>query len=190
MSDIAFQLTAEELHFLASEHELEVVPGLDLPPDAELDLLVGTAAGSLVARELGTVQPDGTFEPLEELSELLAPLADLTWLATAELEGEDEIGAWGWWEADGQLVELAQISPTDYVLSLLSEDLRTRLATVLAPGESELYVYASHLVVNADGDAEGVELEWVDRGGELVDVIDDEVAKPTARAAVFDELLS
>lgn len=190
MSDVAFQLTAEELHFLAAEHELEVLPGLDLPPDAELDLLVGAAQRSLVDRGLGTVEPDGTFEPLEELSELLAPLADLAWLATAELEGEDEVGAWGWWEAEGKVVELAQISPTDYVLSLLDEDLRTRLGAVLAPGESETYVYASHLVVTPEGDAEGVELEWIDRGGELVDVIEDEVATPTARAAVLDELLS
>lgn len=190
MSEIAFQLTAEELHFLAVEHELEVVPGLDLPPDAELDLLVGTAMRSLVERDLGEFGPDGTFEPLEELSELLGPLADLAWLATAELESKDEIGSWGWWEADGKVVELAQTSPTDYVLSLLEEDLRTRLAVVLAPGESETHVYASHLVVTPEGDAEGVELEWIDRGGERVDVVENGVATPTARAAVLDELLS
>ncbi|MBE2318826.1 hypothetical protein DVA67_022815 [Solirubrobacter sp. CPCC 204708] len=204
-------LTAEELHFLAGAYELDVVPGLEpLPVDPDdapaMRLLIGTAARSLVARELGAYGADDKFVPASWLDPLLETLPDATWSISAEFASAEELGAAAWWGGDGFAVELIRTSFSDYALSLVEDDVRERVGAFLGltgddtsvgapePFDAEalredpsLIARASRLTVVGEG-AEGVELEWLDRGDGPVLVIEDDALTPTGRAAVLDEL--
>ena len=113
---IAF--TAEELHFLAGGAP---IPGLGpLPLDADdeaaLRLMRGTAERSLTARGLLGAR---------EVTALFEPLIDPDWFATAK-RGT----ARAWARRQGRATELAQIGPTDYTLTEVT-DIRVRIADFL-----------------------------------------------------------
>ena len=113
---IAF--TAEELHFLAGGAPIPGLGPLPLDPadEAALRLMRGTAERSLTARGLLGAR---------EVTALLEPLIDPDWFATA-VRGT----ARAWARRQGRATELAQVGPTDYTLTAVT-DIRARIADFL-----------------------------------------------------------
>jgi hypothetical protein len=147
VSELTLSLTAEELHFLAAAHGLEAVPGmgpLPLDPDdqAELRLMLGTAARSLRARGLGDFGPDGGFAPVREIAPLFASLADPEWLCIAARWNHRERSSRAWCARGEHVTEVAELAPTDYMLSELDR-----------PAVSERM--AAFLELRGDDDGEG-----------------------------------
>jgi hypothetical protein len=190
---VSHALTAEELHYLAAAQALEFVPALGpLPLDDEdpaaRRLLIGTAERSLGARR-----------DLDQLRELLAPLAEPPWTAMAEVAGPDVIAVYGWWPVPAGVAVLSRIAPTDYALDVAAE-LRANLAGYLALGGDDERAGAAQLddvpedatIVRAARLArggEGVALEWADAGDGPVWVVEPDGVTLTGRAAVLRALL-
>ncbi len=163
---IAF--TAEELHFLAGGAP---IPGLGpLPLDADdeaaLRLMRGTAERSLTARGLLGAR---------EVTALFEPLIDPDWFATAK-RGT----ARAWARRQGRATELAQLGPTDYTLTEVT-DIRARIADFLdlhseddsrglpaTPDEQRMQALLAPPaeVIEATRAAPGdvVTLQWIDPG--------------------------
>jgi hypothetical protein len=199
-------LTAEELHFLAASLELAYVPGLGALPLDPGDppserFMLGTAERSLSARA----------DVADAVREVLAPLSDPEWAASAEVTGPSLVGARGWWPVADGCAELTQISPTDYELVviddfaesfaafLLLDDGDASVGTAEAADDARLEALAAEAVIVAqasrvaragEGEAAvGVELEWIDPGEGPLWVIADKTVTRTGRAAVLYELL-
>jgi hypothetical protein len=188
---IAF--TAEELHFLAGGAP---IPGLGpLPLDeSSLRLMRGTAERSLTARGLLGAR---------EVTALLEPLTDPDWFATAKRGA-----ARAWARRRDRATELAQVGPTDYTLTEVT-DIRARIADFLDlhsddesrglpenPDEQRMQALLAPpaQVIEATRAAPGaiVALQWIDPGdGGPVWVLSDgdpvQVSR-TGRAALLARL--